>query len=360
MKILHTEASGGLGGQELRILHESIGMRERGHEVILAIKAGGGLAPLAKENGLIVYELPLTKSAALFDLYRLVSIIRRHRIDIVNTHSSWDAWLGGVAARLTGRRLLRTRHLSTKIRPGINSKVLYNFLADQVVTTCQATAEVLRQQATLSQERCRSIPTGVHRRHPPSTPSVLNFRAAHGLSPDQILIGTVCVLRSWKGVQHLLAAAKFLEHDTRLHWMVVGDGPSKDFLLKETERLGLTKRVTFTGYQEDPSTAMAAMDIFALLSSSNEGVSQAVLQAAHLGLPLITTETGGLAEVCLDGYTGFLVPVADPQAVASSVKRLADDATLRQTLGKQAQTLVNERFTLTHTLDAMEQVYGLL
>src|SRR5580704_12337319 len=112
MKILHTESSRGWGGQEIRILREAEGMRMRGHEIILAVQTGGGLIAKARDAGFCVYELPFTKSSSLKTIFALVQLCRTHQIDLVNTHSSLDAWLGGIAARIAGRKVIRTRHLS--------------------------------------------------------------------------------------------------------------------------------------------------------------------------------------------------------------------------------------------------------
>src|SRR6185503_9711915 len=130
MRILHTESSRGWGGQEIRILREAEGMRKRGHEVILAVNRGGALVPRAREAGFQVYELPFKKALSWKAIYALVKICKTDRIDLINTHSSLDAWIGGIAARLCKKKIIRTRHLSTPIRKGLNSRILYRALTD--------------------------------------------------------------------------------------------------------------------------------------------------------------------------------------------------------------------------------------
>src|ERR1700733_8442991 len=147
MRLLHTESSRGWGGQEIRILREAEGMRARGHEVILAVNSGGGLIPRAREAGFIVYELPFKRFSALKTIYALVRICKAHNIDLINTHSSLDAWLGGIAARIANKKIIRTRHLSTAIRKGLNSRLLYKSLADFVVTTSSPILQTIGKQA---------------------------------------------------------------------------------------------------------------------------------------------------------------------------------------------------------------------
>src|SRR3990170_2367986 len=115
----------------------------------------------AREAGFFVYEVDFTKKNSFRVGLQLFRIVRQHRIQIINTHSSLDSWLGGIVGKLTRRKVIRTRHLSTPIRRGMNSKLLYNWLPDTVITTCQRTADILKEQAGLPSCRCLSIPTGV-------------------------------------------------------------------------------------------------------------------------------------------------------------------------------------------------------
>jgi len=358
MKILHTEASSGWGGQEIRILTEALGMRERGHEILFATAEGAKLAEKARVEGFKVYEIPLQLKKGFRSLQNLVKIIRKHQIDIVNTHSSADAWLGGIAGKLTGTSVIRTRHLSNPIKKGLNSLVLYNFLANYTATTCDEVARRIRQQARLTENRCQSIPTGVN-------PDLCQadqqdrekFRTEHGIQENDLVIGTLCVIRSWKGISELLQAAKILKDHSHIKWLIVGDGTSKEQFMKEAAELGVTDRVIFAGYHSPPYSALAAMDIFALLSTRSEGVSQATLQAAFLQKPLITTDIGGLPEICLEGTTGFGVSCFSPNQVAEKVLLLGTNAELRKEFGSQARNLVMEKYCLHHTLDAMEKLY---
>lgn len=345
MRILHTESSNGWGGQEIRILREAIGMRERGHEVYFAIVRGGKLAQKAREAGFVVYELDFRWRSALFTVARLHAIIRRHQIHLINTHSSLDAWIGGAAARLAGRRILRTRHLSTPIRPGLNSRLLYKTLADGVATTSSAIIPMITEQASITPARCRCIPTGVEPIKV-SPQEVAAFRDKMRAGPDQILVGTACVVRSWKGIRDLMRAAEILKDDSRLKWVVVGGGYLDQYQGSD--------QLVFTGHLDNPFPAIAAMDIFTLLSTGHEGISQATLQASWLQKPLITTTVGGLPEVCIEGVTGLLVPPASPMKVAEAVLKLANDRPLRETMGRNARQRVEEKFLFSHTLNAME------
>lgn len=358
MRILHSEASPGWGGQEIRTLKEALGMRARGHEVFFAIIKGGPLAKAARKEGFTVYELAFKKRSLIQSLWLYYRILKRHQIDIINTHTSLDAWIGGFLGKVLGIPTIRTRHLSTAVRGGINARLLYNFFADYVVTTCQEVVPIITQQAHLPLNRCQSIPTGVDvQEFEINEAEVKAFREKYEIADDEVLAGTLCFLRTWKGVADLLHAAHLTMDHPKLRWIVIGGGVDQDYFLKIRQELGLEKRVIFTGYLAQPQIALAALDIFLLLSFGHEGVSQASLQAAWLKKPLITTSIGGLKEVCLDGITGKIVPTHSPEAVAKATLELAHNAEMRKQMGERGHQLVLERFTSEKMLDQLEAIY---
>ncbi len=357
MNILHLEASSGWGGQEMRILREAEGMRRRGHQVVFAVMKKGHLIEKARTAGFSVYELDFYKSRWPITLLRLLKIMKAHRIDVVNTHSSLDSWIGGIAARMAKRKIVRTRHLSGEIRSGWNSRLLYGSLADFVVTTCEAVVPQICRQAKRPKETCLSIPTGVEPERIDYDPlECAEFREKLKLKPGQILIGTACFMRSWKGIDDFLLAAHKLRNDSTIRWVIIGGGHF-DTYKKKADDLRLDGLVHFTGHLENPYPALAALDVFALLSTANEGVSQAILQAAYLEKPLIATSTGGLREVCLPGRTGIRVEPFSPDQVASAALSLQRDPALRARMGQRAKQLVEEQFVFEKTLDQMEKVY---
>lgn len=351
MRILHSEASTGWGGQEIRILQEAEAMRKRGHELVFVVMTGGQLAERARLADFQVYEMSFYYKAWGWTLFRLLWILRKHKIQIVNTHSSLDAWIGGIAARIAGKKVVRTRHLSTSVRSGWNSRILYRTLADFVVTTCVEIIESLSKQSGRPKKFFRSIATGV------DPDKILAGVVPAPRENGNFLVGTACFMRSWKGIEEFLQAANLLRDIQDLKWVIIGGG-NISYYKEMAAKMQLEEKVHFTGHLESPFSAMASLDAFALLSTANEGVSQAILQAACLKKPLIATPTGGLQEVCLDQKTGIVVPRFCPRAVADAVLRLKEDSRLCKELGLAAYKLALERFTFKQTIDGMEEVYG--
>ncbi len=357
MKIMHLEASTGWGGQEIRTLSESKGMRKRGHEIFFCVERGAKLGKRAREEGFVVHEVGFNKISWPLSFFQLLYFFVRYRIDLVNTHSSLDAWLGGMAARFIKRSIIRTRHLSTAIRKGWNSRLLYQHLADFVVTTCAKVVPMVCQQSGKSPLFCKSIPTGMD----PDTvlfpeKDSLSFREKIGVAPQDFLVGTVCMVRSWKGIEDFLQAAHLLRNEKTIRWVIIGGGHLESYQ-KKAHQMRLDSLVTFTGHLDLPFAAIAALDVFVLLSTNHEGVSQASLQAAYLKKPLITTPTGGLKEVCIPRITGLQVPVFSPQKVVEAVLELQKSPELCRKLGRNAKEHVEKNFMFQQMLDQMEAIY---
>ena len=348
-RILHLEASPGWGGQEIRILREAEGMRLKGHEVIFGVMRGGKLVAEARKSGFEVYEIDFPKLYWLTTLPRLLQIMLRHRINLLNTHSSLDSWIGGIAARLYGIPIVRTRHLSTGIRGGLNSRLLYGSLADSVVTTCASILPMISKLSGKPLSRMSSIPTGVD-------PVRLESLRTKSKKSKDFLVGTACFMRSWKGIYDLLETANLLREVPHLRWRIIGGGHEETYR-KKAKELGLDGIVEFTGHLENPIPAIEELDVFVLLSTAHEGVSQAILQAAYLAKPLIATPVGGLSEVCLNEQTGIEVPPFSPAKVAEAVLRLMEDPKTCKQFGLKAKVLVLNEFTLAKSLNRMEEVY---
>jgi len=270
MNILHTESSNGWGGQEIRILKEAEGMRRRGHTVFFAVATGGKLVARAREKGFTVLEVNFNKLYWPKTLVQLINLIRKEKIELINTHSSQDSWIGAIAGRLMGCKIIRTRHLSTPNKGGLNSFLLYSVLADHVVTT----SEVAKER--IGSLRATSIPTGVEVAEI-TVGDVAAFREQYGILETDILAGSLCFVRSWKGICDLMEAARLTPE---IKWMVIGGGYFADYKAR-AEKLGI-KNLIFTGHLDNPYTAAASLDIFLLLSTAQGGLS-AVLLLSLLG-----------------------------------------------------------------------------
>ncbi|MDO9224762.1 MAG: glycosyltransferase family 4 protein [Pseudomonadota bacterium] len=356
MKILHTEASCGWGGQEIRILEEAGGLIRRGHEVSLACPPQARIYAEAPRYGVPVVALEIGRKNL-----KGVSALRRHlkaiRPDVVNTHSSTDSWLTALACTTLSQAppIVRTRHISAAVPKNAASRWLYTGATAHIVTTGERLREALIHDNGFPAEMITSVPTGIDtQRFQPGDKQAA--RHALGLDANAHIIGIVATQRSWKGHIYLLEAFNNLEQ-SGWNLLIVGDGPMREQIEAKIAALGLTAQVTLTGQQRNPEDWLRAMDIFCLPSYANEGVPQALLQAMLTGLPIVTTPVGAITEAIADGETGLIVPPRDVPGLTAAMTRLIEDGDLAARLGGTARAVAEQRFSREALLDAMENIF---
>jgi glycosyltransferase involved in cell wall biosynthesis len=356
LRILHTESSLGWGGQEIRVLTEAAGVARRGHHVLLAAPPEARIYAEASRFGVEAIAMPIGRKNV-----RGVLAVRRllatRPLDVVNTHSSTDSWLTALAARTVERSpaLVRTRHISAPVPRNRATRWLYGTATDHIVTTGERLRAQVVEESGVSASRVVSIPTGIDlERFRPG--ERLHARRELGLAADAMLVGIVATLRSWKGHRFLLDAFASLERP-HLRLAIVGDGPQREALGAQVDRLGIGERVLFAGNRDDVAPWMRAFDVFCLPSYANEGVPQSLMQAMACGVPVITTGVGSIPEIVTDGINGLIVPAQDAQALARAMASLLEDPARRATLGTRALADARERFGEARMVERMIDVF---
>lgn len=357
LSIIHTEASLGWGGQEIRILTEAAGMIRRGHQVTLLCPPQARIFQEAGLRGVPVEALEIGRKN-LTGLLAMRRWLKSHRADVINTHSSTDTWLVALASALLpdAPPLVRTRHISAPVPDNLTTRWLYQRATCHIVTTGEKLRRQLIEQNRYDPASLTSVPTGIDTAH-----FVPGERAAArrslGLAADGMVVGIVATLRSWKGHTYLLDAfAGLADRSARL--LIVGDGPQRDALQARIAELGLSERVIMPGNQRDVLPWLQALDVFVLPSYANEGVPQALLQAMLCGLPVISTPVGSITEVVEHQRTGLIVEPRQAAPLRAALERLLNDADLRRNMGEAGLAEGRARFGLDAMLDKMSAVFA--
>lgn len=359
LRILHTESSQGWGGQEIRILTESAGMRGRGHDVAILACPGSNLERAARALGIPVTPLAIgRKRPGSLACVRGWLAAHSRDFDVINTHSSTDAWLVAAAGMTLDRMppVVRTRHVSTAIGNNPATRWLYTRATQHVVTTGERLRQQLHAQNGIALERMTSVPTGIDlQRYQPADSGAA--RARLGL-PPMPAVGIVATLRSWKGHEDLLAAwTRLGERRNGWQLVIVGDGPRRGAIEARVSQLGLAASVHLAGNRDDVERWLQALEIFVLPSYGNEGVPQGIMQAMAAGLPVVSTRVGAIEEAVADGKTGMLVEPRNVEELAKALGALMGDAELRRRCGEAGFERAHACFGIDRMLDAMESVF---
>lgn len=159
-------------------------------------------------------------------------------------------------------------------------------------------------------------------------------------------------------VYALIAVAQAHAQGIAVHYTIVGDGPDRTHLVYTADSLGIASIVRFAGALPslEVRATLEASDVF-LLPTVREGISNACIEAMALGMPVVSTTTGGMAELVQDGMSGVLVPPRDPGAMAAAIVRLFHSPAERAALARGAQLRVTEAFTIERQIAVFEREY---
>ncbi|MDX2089247.1 MAG: glycosyltransferase family 4 protein [Kofleriaceae bacterium] len=162
-----------------------------------------------------------------------------------------------------------------------------------------------------------------------------------------------------KGFDYLLAAlARLARQGVEFEAEILGEGELHSSLRFSIEDLGLGHCVKLAGAvpSADVLARLRSADVF-VLSSVEEGISNAVLEAMATGVPVVTTDAGGMNEAVTDGVEGFVVPVRDVAALADRIRRLALEPELRTRMGTAARARAEKDFSIERQIDVFEKIY---
>ena len=344
LKIIHTEASKGFGGQEKRILLESTSLIDKGHEILIVGQPNGELGVKAKSKSIPFRQLRMRFSWDIVSFLKFILIIIKFKPDLIHTHSSIDSWIAGLVGRLMRVPVFRTRHVSVPIRAHAFNLVYR--LPKKIFTTAEVIKKLLITSKSCDPSKIIVVPTGVDTSVFKKEISKSLFKSEMQVPENTLLVGMVAQLRGSKGHLDFLEAIRELSMD-KVKFYIVGDGEGRALFEKKAEESNLlNKRVFFLGYRDDIPTVMAGLDLLIIASTRTEGIPQVALQSMAMGVPIVGTNIGGVPEVLFPSGAGLVVPSESSSALASGMKILLKNQNIRERMGKMGQEYVMKNFSL--------------
>jgi len=353
MNILHTETLKKWGGEQNRVLSEAVGLDKRGHRAIIACHRGSVLAEKSKEAGIKVYELNMVKQAYLKTVPQLIHIIKEEGVDIVATHSSVDSWAGGLAAKITGRRLVRYRHNLYPVGRGPLAKLIYS-MPDRIIAISDAVADVL-VECGLKTKNMIIIPDAVDVQR--FGPGVEDLREELHIPHDIPVIGNTSTFSGVKGQEYLLQAFNRIYDKIPCALLFAGRliEPAKSMYLSNV-REDLRDRVIFLGHRDDVPRVLKTIDVF-VYPSVMEGLGTALLEAMAMARPVAVSDIPTFRSFIKDNGNGLYFKNKDAEDMSAKVIALLSDRDLRERLAANARATALEKFTLDRMMDLTELQY---
>jgi sugar transferase (PEP-CTERM/EpsH1 system associated) len=346
-RILHvvdTLATGGLETMLTSVVERTLG--ELRHAVC-CVRELGPVADRLRRLGVPIYFLGKRPGHDWTMMLRIAKLCRAERPHIVHTRN-WGAIDGILGARLGGVPVvIHSEHGRERWDEQRRRRIARRLLAplvDRFVTVSEDLRQRLHRETGARVDKVTVVRNGVDTSKFKPASGREQLRMAHGYHPAELLVGAVGRLAALKGHSGLLTAfpAVVAAHAARL--IILGDGPERGALERQADTSPLKGVVQLVGRRDDVPEWLGMLDVF-VQPSLVEGMSNAILEAMAVGLPVVATRIGGNAEVVADGVTGRIVPVRDPDALAQAIGFYCADPQARARHGAAGRKRIEEHYS---------------
>lgn len=352
-----------IGGTELNAVRTAEALDPNRFELYVQhLKPDGPLRARYVQLGIPMAHLPIQNLYSLQTMsqgMRLAKLLQRWKVDIVHTHDLYSNIFAVPWARLCGRcSVIASRRWWKMVpRPGLLTlnRLSYS-LADCVLANSNGVSRMLAREEKVPPDKIVEIPNFLEEQAFETLDEALRLaqRRAWGVPDGVFVIGMVARLAPVKNHALLLRAAALL--DSRFHFLLIGDGPSRTELEGLVQQLRIESRVHFAGEVISARNLHQFFDV-SVLCSLSEGFPNSVIEAMAAGKPLVATPVGGVPDVVTDGVTGILVPVDDPAPLAGVLRMLEGDPLLRIRFGETGREKVRRKYCQNLVIERLSALY---
>lgn len=368
--VLHTRVvSGTGGGPEKTILSSAEFLKAAHYRMTAAYVYPRGdvgfesIRDRAAQLRCPLIAIPECGSVDPRSLFALWKHCRRLRVSIWHGHD-YKSNLFGILLRplLPGVKLVTTVHgwvVHTNRTPlyyRVDKRCLPRYdrvlcVSDDLYGTCAALG--------IDSERLELVPNAIDEgkfvRQGDSTHASL--RVSLGTRPDRLVLGAMGRLMPEKSFDLLIRAVDALVskgHDIEL-W-IAGEGSGREELERQIRAANMMDRVRLLGFVEETRAFYEALDLF-VLSSQREGLPNVILEAAAMSLPIISTRVAGIPKMLQHGESALLCDIGDQAAMVESIEQLLQQPQVRNSLGRAARQLIEERYSFRVRMHRVAAIY---
>lgn len=348
------------GGVERHVLGMLAGLAARGAQATLVVFFSGELAEQARAAGTDLVVLPSSNMMILGTAARLGAILQQRGIQVVHVHGYKAMVYCALARRWHRFAIVKTEHGLPEPMAGGRTRAWRDRLYRRVdaaatgfagAAVCYVTRDLqghhLPRHAGL---RASVVCNGVEIMDRSRFARPAEYPAGRF---NLLIAGRLDLV---KGHHVAIAALGGQGMPPEAHLCIAGAGPREPELRALAAAHGVSHRVHLLGFKRNAYDYIAHCDAL-LMPSFHEGLPYTLLEAMALGVPIIASRVGGLAEVLEHEVTGLLVEAGNAAALAAAVRRLADEPALRETLGKNAQAAQRARYSLKAMTESYLAVY---
>lgn len=331
--------------------------RTRFQPELCCLKGKGPLGEVLAEE-IPVFSGLLQDKYDLRVLPKLTWLLHRRKIDAVVTVGAGDRMFWGRLAACFARVPVVLTALHSTGWPDCVNRLnrMLTPITDGFIAVAEEHGRYLQEQEGFPARKIFVVPNGVDvQRFSPQSPSA-QLRSEIGIPEAAPVAGIVAALRPEKNHHLFLRVARRVQQQVPdAHFIVVGDGPLREELERQSLELGMQKCVHWVGTRSDIPDLLALMNVV-VLTSQMEANPVTILEAFGMEKPFVAPDVGSIREMVIDKVTGILTPPGDEQSLAGGVSRLMLDPLYAQQLGKAGRARVLERGSLESMVQGYESL----
>jgi glycosyltransferase involved in cell wall biosynthesis len=297
----------------------------------------------------------------LHQIIRLSLLAKREKVDIIHTFFEKSEVMGWLASRFSGVPVwITSRRDLGFVRKGVYRKIFKIAARDcsKCVANCHAIKNNVIEQEKLPDEKVSVIYNGLDFSPYMKPSNGDHLRSELGIDNSVHIVGMIAdIYFEIKGQKYFLEAArKILKKVSNVKFLLIGEGHLRRKYEEMAYKLGIEKNVFFLGKRSDIPGILSAFDV-SVLCSTSEGLSNVIMESMAAGKPVVATNVGGNSEIVIDGVTGYLVPPADSDALATAVIALLQSPDKAKSMGVEGRRVVKEKFSLSEMVENYEKLY---
>jgi glycosyltransferase involved in cell wall biosynthesis len=363
IRIAYTIKSMSVGGSQTHLLQVLQSLdRQRFEPALYCLSGRGALLDDVRALDIPVKtpgaRLSFKGAALVARVVTLARALRQQRAEMVHNYLLRANLVGSVAAQLARVPVVLSSKRGCHERRGFElvSAKIGNALSHKVIVNAEAVRDFVHANEGCPKDKMTVIPSGVDTDRFRPLPGA-GFKARLGLPEDRPVIGIVTRMRVRKGVEEFIrAVGRVRQTRPDACAAIIGEVELDDSLQTLMRELGLDGHLNLLGRRNDMPEVYAALDVF-VLSSHDEGMSNAILEAMAMEKPVVATDVGGTGEVVRHGHTGLLVPAKDPEALAAAISDMLAQPLRAREMGRLGRRIVEDGFSAHAMVRQMERMY---
>ena len=358
MKVVHLIGGGDVGGAKVHVLSLVKELSKNINVKIIALREG----TFSKEARQMGLDIDVIHSKNVFrDIRKVIKTIRDGQYDFIHSHGAKANVFAVICKLITKIRVITTIHSDYKLDYlQSNAKRLtygsVNAIALRYVDFYEAVSSNFRDMLIARDFPINRIYTVYNGIDFASEIDVIDKEQIYKkynieVKDNELLVGILARLHPVKDIPTFLKAAKkVLEVKKNVKFIIGGDGEHRAILKEYANKLGISDKVLFVGFVDNPYEFMSIIDIN-VLTSLSESFPYSILEGTKLKKATISSNVGGIFDLIEHNKNGYLFDVGDYERLSEYILNLLNDANLREKFGIE----LNKKASIEFSLDKMRE-----